>query len=183
MSLRLPRIIPRLDIKGPNVIKGVQFEGLRVVGKPEELAKKYNMNNRTTISAKRTRAIQKIAPMLAEQVELSKAMDGCSAKGSAKIGNKTVTFVDNVVVEVSSVDKDGNVTTKTKEKDGWLVQTKNKKGVLLVEGMKNLEDKRIGTWVEYHENGKVSAKVNYDYDMRFMTFDTFGNGIEMGKLR
>lgn len=35
------RIIPRLDIKGPNVVKGVQFEGLRVLGKPEDFAKFY----------------------------------------------------------------------------------------------------------------------------------------------
>lgn len=36
-----PRIIPRLDIKGPNVVKGIHTEGLRVVGKPSELARKY----------------------------------------------------------------------------------------------------------------------------------------------
>ena len=30
------RIIPRLDIKGPNLVKGVHLEGLRVLGKPEE---------------------------------------------------------------------------------------------------------------------------------------------------
>lgn len=35
------RVIPRLDIKGPNVVKGVQFEGLRVLGKPENFAKYY----------------------------------------------------------------------------------------------------------------------------------------------
>lgn len=35
------RIIPRLDIKGPNVVKGIHMEGLRVVGTPRELAKKY----------------------------------------------------------------------------------------------------------------------------------------------
>ena len=35
------RIIPRLDIKGPNVVKGIQLEGLRVIGKPAQLAKKY----------------------------------------------------------------------------------------------------------------------------------------------
>lgn len=28
-------IIPRLDIKGPNVVKGVNLEGLCVVGRPE----------------------------------------------------------------------------------------------------------------------------------------------------
>lgn len=35
------RIISRLDIKGPNVVKGVHLEGLRIVGTPKELARKY----------------------------------------------------------------------------------------------------------------------------------------------
>lgn len=35
------RIIARLDIKGPNLIKGVHLEGLRVVGNPAEFARKY----------------------------------------------------------------------------------------------------------------------------------------------
>src|SRR3989338_10018352 len=35
------RIIARLDVKGPNVIKGIQFECLRVMGKPEDLAREY----------------------------------------------------------------------------------------------------------------------------------------------
>src|SRR3989338_1993955 len=35
------RIIPRLDIKGPNVIKGVHTEGLRIVGDPKKLAAEY----------------------------------------------------------------------------------------------------------------------------------------------
>ena len=35
------RIIPRLDIKGPNLVKGVQLEGLRVLGKPELFARYY----------------------------------------------------------------------------------------------------------------------------------------------
>ena len=35
------RIIARLDIKGPNLIKGIQFEGLRVIGNPNEYALKY----------------------------------------------------------------------------------------------------------------------------------------------
>ena len=35
------RIIPRLDIKGPNLIKGVHLEGLRVVGDPHEHALRY----------------------------------------------------------------------------------------------------------------------------------------------
>lgn len=35
------RVIPRLDIKNENVIKGINFEGLRIVGNPNEIAKKY----------------------------------------------------------------------------------------------------------------------------------------------
>ena len=34
-------MIPRLDIKGPNLVKGVHFEGLRVLGKPEQFARHY----------------------------------------------------------------------------------------------------------------------------------------------
>ena len=35
------RIISRLDIKGPNLIKGVHLEGLRIVGDPNSFAQKY----------------------------------------------------------------------------------------------------------------------------------------------
>lgn len=35
------RLIPRLDIKGPNLIKGVHLEGLRVLGNPQEFARRY----------------------------------------------------------------------------------------------------------------------------------------------
>jgi imidazole glycerol-phosphate synthase subunit HisF len=40
--MKIPvRIIPRLDIKGPNLVKGIHLEGLRVIGKPEEFAQYY----------------------------------------------------------------------------------------------------------------------------------------------
>jgi len=35
------RIIPRLDIKGSNLVKGIQMEGLRILGKPEDFATQY----------------------------------------------------------------------------------------------------------------------------------------------
>lgn len=38
------RVIPRLDIKGPNLVKGIHLEGLRVLGKPEEFARHYYEN-------------------------------------------------------------------------------------------------------------------------------------------
>ena len=38
------RIIPRLDIKGPNLVKGIHLEGLRVLGLPEDFARYYYEN-------------------------------------------------------------------------------------------------------------------------------------------
>jgi cyclase len=35
------RIIPRLDIKGPNLVKGIHLEGLRVLGDPAIFAQRY----------------------------------------------------------------------------------------------------------------------------------------------
>lgn len=35
------RLIARLDIKGPNLIKGIHLEGLRVIGSPNEYALRY----------------------------------------------------------------------------------------------------------------------------------------------
>jgi cyclase len=35
------RLIARLNVKGPNLVKGVQMEGLRVIGNPQEFAHSY----------------------------------------------------------------------------------------------------------------------------------------------
>jgi cyclase len=35
------RLIARLDIKGPNLVKGIHLEGLRVMGRPAAFARKY----------------------------------------------------------------------------------------------------------------------------------------------
>lgn len=37
----LVRIVPRLDVKGPNVVKGIQFDGFRVLGTVEHFAELY----------------------------------------------------------------------------------------------------------------------------------------------
>jgi cyclase len=41
MKHKKVRLIARLDIKGPNLIKGIHLEGLRVIGDPQEYAQKY----------------------------------------------------------------------------------------------------------------------------------------------
>jgi len=39
--MKTVRIIPKLEVKNENLIKGVHLDGLRIVGKPEEAALKY----------------------------------------------------------------------------------------------------------------------------------------------
>lgn len=39
--MRQVRLIARLDVKGPNLIKGVHLEGLRVLGAPNDFARHY----------------------------------------------------------------------------------------------------------------------------------------------
>lgn len=40
----MKRIISKLDIKGPNLVKGINLEGLRVLGEPSFFAKQYHAN-------------------------------------------------------------------------------------------------------------------------------------------
>ena len=39
--MKTKRVIARLDVKGPNLVKGIHLEGLRVLGNPAEFAKYY----------------------------------------------------------------------------------------------------------------------------------------------
>ena len=41
MKYKKVRLISRLDIKGPNLIKGIHLEGLRVIGDPQDYATRY----------------------------------------------------------------------------------------------------------------------------------------------
>lgn len=39
--MRNTRLIARLDVKGPNLIKGIHLEGLRIIGNPNDYAQRY----------------------------------------------------------------------------------------------------------------------------------------------
>jgi imidazole glycerol-phosphate synthase subunit HisF len=42
--MRNIRLIARLDVKAPNLVKGIQFEGLRKLGDPNDFAQRYYQN-------------------------------------------------------------------------------------------------------------------------------------------
>ena len=39
--MKYVRIIPRLDIKGPNLVKGIHLEGLKILGSPDKFSEHY----------------------------------------------------------------------------------------------------------------------------------------------
>lgn len=45
MNKRKVRIISRLDVKAPNVVKGIQMEGLKKLGDPNDFAREYYEQN------------------------------------------------------------------------------------------------------------------------------------------
>ena len=82
MSLAI-RIIPKLDIKGPNLVKGIHLEGLRVLGKPEQFAKYYYEQGADEIiyqdvvaSLYGRNSLQKIISSTAEQIFIPLTIGG-----------------------------------------------------------------------------------------------------------
>lgn len=77
------RIIPRLDIKGPNVVKGIQMEGLRVIGRPELFANQYYLQGAdeiiyidTVASLYQRNNLESIISRAAEQIFLPLTVGG-----------------------------------------------------------------------------------------------------------
>lgn len=61
----IPRIIPKFDIKGPNLVKGIHLEGVLVLGKSERFARYYYDNGQVPpISGSKSMANEHFCPRL-----------------------------------------------------------------------------------------------------------------------
>ena len=114
------RLIARLDVKGPNLIKGVHLEGLRVMGDPNEFAIKYYKDTfqwqngfESWSKVPTTEDYHMLAPNL-----------GLEAKGAKEIEEVIFGFVNETELKQELVDiiEHGNyitcllkITTKTGE--------------------------------------------------------------------
>lgn len=151
---------------------------------PEKVGAKYGIKNRTTISARRTRAFQKIGAELSKRVEESSKLDGDRPDGTYTIKGKEVTIENQKIVKVKFTEKSGSTTKKSLVEGGWLTEKFDKNGTKIMEGVRDLEGNKIGFWSFYHENGKVESRANYSHpNVTYSQFDSQGFGIEMGKLR
>ncbi len=110
------RIIARLDIKGENVIKGIQMEGLRIVGDPNVLANKYYESAAdeivfmdTVASLYRRESILKIVEKASENVFIPITVGG----GIRSIENAKQLFsrgADKVAINSAAVSNPSLIT-------------------------------------------------------------------------
>ncbi len=79
----IKRIIPRLEIKNDNLVKGINLEGLRVLGKPEDFAEYYYKNGADELlyqdvvaSLYGTNSIEKIIKKTAKKIFIPLTVSG-----------------------------------------------------------------------------------------------------------
>ena len=163
------RIISRMDIKGLNLIKGIQFEGLRVIGDPNEFALKYynesadeillldtvaslyGRNNIVEIINKATKNI--FIPITAgggirsiKDVELllrNGADKICINTGAVKNPN----LINDLVNEFGSQSIVSSIEAKKISSDKWEVYTENgreKTGVNVENWLSEVIDRGVG---------------------------------------
>jgi cyclase len=153
--MRKIRVIPRLDIKFPNLIKGIRLEGLRVVGNPADFALDYyvqgadellymdavaSLYERSTISD----FVEKTASNLFIPLTVGGGMrDAEDAKRILRAG------ADKVAINTAALKNPG-IISEISESFG------NQCVVL------SIEAKKIGTntWEAYYDNGREKTGID-----------------------
>ncbi len=146
---RKVRVIPRLDIKGPNVVKGIQLEGLRVVGKPVELAKRYYEQGADEI------LYIDIVASLYERNSLLDVVERTTSSGifiPVTVGGGIRTIEDIRRMLRAGADKVAINTAATRS-PGFIAEAAHTFGAQCIVGA--IEAKRQGqSWEAYIDNGR-----------------------------
>lgn len=144
------RVIARLDVKGPNVVKGIHLEGLRVVGKPAELAKKYYDQGADEL------LYIDIVASLYERNNLSEVVQEAISLGvfvPMTVGGGVRSLEDIQKLLNAGADKVAINTAATRNPD-LIRQAAERFGSQCVVG--SIEAKKVspGTWEAYVDNGR-----------------------------
>jgi len=146
------RIIVKLDVKPPNVVKPVYFEGLRIIGKPDELAKKYYLQGADEIfyidivsSLYQREILYEYIQDTANELFVPFAVGG----GVKNINDFSKLFhlgADKVVINTYALQQDPEIINKAAEIFG-------KQAVLV-----NIEAKKRGdNWECYSDCGRIQS--------------------------
>jgi cyclase len=143
------RLIPRLDIKGTNLIKGIQFEGLRVLGNPNKFALEYYENGADEIIFMDTVAslygrnqLEMVLRDAAENIFVPIAVGG----GINSVENAKILLnsgADKIAVNTAAILRPQLIKELSSELGSQSV-------ILSIEAKKQSN----GTWEAYSENGR-----------------------------
>jgi cyclase len=149
------RIIPRLDIKGPNLVKGMHLEGLRVLGKPEDFAKFYYENGADELiyqdvvaSLYGRNSLHEVISKTAEKIFIPLTVGG-GIKTVEDISNILRSGADKVCINTAAI-KDPSLISKAAKVFG--VST-------IVIGIEAILQEN-GEYIAFVDNGRNSTEKN-----------------------
>lgn len=143
------RLIARLDIKGPNLIKGVQLEGLRVIGDPQEFATRYYRDGIDELifmdivaSLYGRNSLTEIVSHVAQDVFVPLSVGG-GVRSLEDVHNLLRAGADKVAINTAAI-KRPEVITEVSRRFGAQCM------------VLSIEAKKVGPgkWEVYHDNGR-----------------------------
>jgi len=183
------RIIGRLDIKGENLIKGINLEGLRIIGLPNDYAKKYfkdgvdeliYMDSVASLYGRNN--LLEIIKLASKDIFIPITVGG----GIRKIEDAQKLFVsgaDKIAINTAAINKPNlisdlskefgsqavvlSVEAKKKEKNKWEAFTNNGReqtGLDVIEWCKTGADKGAGEILLTSVDMEGTRK-GFDYDL------------------
>jgi len=144
------RIITRLDVKGPNVVKGIQFEGLRIMGSPAEIARKAYAQGADEL------IYIDVVASLYERNSLLEVIEEASSLGIAipmTVGGGIRKLDDITNILRAGADKVAINTAATRN-PSFITAAAERFGRQCIVGSLQAKKQRDGTWEAYVDNGR-----------------------------
>jgi imidazole glycerol-phosphate synthase subunit HisF len=149
------RLIARLDVKAPNLVKGIQFEGLRKIGDPNQFALKYYSQGADEIiyidivaSLYERNSLLDIIAQTTADVFVPITVGG-GLRSIEDVDQALRAGADKVAINTAAI-KNHNLITQVARKFGSQCM------VLSIQAKKNEGD----TWEAYYDNGRERSGID-----------------------
>lgn len=155
LLMKKTRVIARLDVKGPNVIKGVHLECLRIIGRPNELAEKYYLQGADELlyidivaSLYRRQNLLDIVDRASDQIFIPFTVGG-GVRTIADIKEFLKSGADKVAINTAIIKRPELITEGAKMFGSQCI-------------VASIEAKRVGEkkWEAYTDNGREKTGYN-----------------------
>lgn len=149
------RLIARLDVKGENLVKGIQLEGLRKIGNPNEFARKYYQQGIDEIiymdivaSLYERNSLLHIIKAASQDIFIPLTVGG-GIRSIADVGEALKAGADKVAINTAAIKRPALITEIAQRFGSQCM-------VLSIEAKKQND----GTWEAYTDNGRERTGKN-----------------------